>query len=61
MGAAVSATVPGPTTGIRQITPKEAQPHSHFHDLPAEVRVMIYRLVVISPTPLPARVLLRDV
>lgn len=61
MGASHSATAPGPTASIRQITPKEAQPHSHFHDLPAEVRVMIYRLVVISPSPLPARILLRDV
>lgn len=61
MGATISATAPGPTTSIRQITPKEAQPRSRFHDLPAEVRVMIYRLVVVSPTPLPARVLLRDV
>lgn len=38
-----------------------AQPRSRLHGLPAEIRVMIYSLVVISPIPIPARIHIRDV
>lgn len=53
----------GKTTsnGSHRFEMSATQPHSYLHAVPQEIRDMIYAFAVISPTPLSARVLLRDI
>lgn len=48
------------TNTSQQLAMPSAQPNSRLHRLPQELKEMIFSFVVISPTPIPARVHLRD-
>ena len=46
---------------LQSSEPAKPQPNSRLHALPQELQDIIYALVVVSPTPIPARIHLRDV
>lgn len=60
MAEDTTTTTTTTTNTAQQLTMSPAQPTSHLHGLPQELQEMIFSFVVVSPTPIPARINLKE-